>query len=150
MVTKPLTAREDEAWRTFLHTSTRLLARLDDEMRAVHGEAIATFDVLSNLAEAPEKQLRMSDLADQTLFSRSRLTYTVQQLEARGLVERRPDELDGRGVIAALTPDGVARHRELARTHLAGVRRYFIGPVSPEALSALTASLGPMLTELQD
>ena len=148
MSTKRFTAEEEKAWRTFLHASTRLMSRLDDEMRAVHGERLADFDVLSNLSEAPSGELRMSDLADQTLFSRSRLSYTVGQLEARRLVERQKDKYDRRGVTAALTPSGWAHHRKLARTHLQGIRHHFLDPTSPNSRSDLTEALAPILKQL--
>ena len=144
------TREEQEAWRTFLHASTRLMSQLDDEMRATHGERLATFDVLSNLSEAPNGELRMSELADQTLFSRSRLSYTVGQLEARGLVKRRTDPNDKRGVSAALTPSGVAHHRKLAHTHLEGIRQHFLDPTTPTTRSDLTNALAPILKALED
>ena len=144
------TAEEDKSWRAFLHASTRITSLLDDEMRAVHGERLADFDVLSNLAEAPHGDMRMSELADQTLFSRSRLSYTVSQLESRGLVRRTKDERDRRGVTASLTPAGVALHRRLAVTHLAGIRRVFLDPTSVESRSDLANTLAPILRRLED
>jgi DNA-binding MarR family transcriptional regulator len=119
-------------------------------MRAAHGERLANFDVLSNLAEAPDKELRMSDLAHQTLFSRSRLTYTVSQLEARGLVRRQTDLDDRRGVTAVLTSEGLTYHRTLARTHLDGIRQYFLDPTTDSSRSDLTEALMPILDALDD
>jgi DNA-binding MarR family transcriptional regulator len=148
MVTNRFTSEEEIAWRTFLHASTHLFSRLDDEMREAHGERLADFDVLSNLAEAPDGQLRMSDLADQTLFSKSRITYTVTQLERRGLVQREKDKSDRRGITATLTPKGKTHHRRLARTHLQGIRHHFLDPTSPHSRSKLTAALNPILTQL--
>jgi DNA-binding MarR family transcriptional regulator len=150
MSTNRHTTEEQEAWRTFLHASTRLISQLDDEMRATHGERLATFDVLSNLSEAPNGELRMSELADQTLFSRSRLSYTVAQLEARGLVKRQADPDDKRGVSAALTPDGMAHHRKLARTHLEGIRRHFLDPTTSATRSDLSEALAPILNALDN
>jgi DNA-binding MarR family transcriptional regulator len=148
MGTDRFTAEEQKAWRTFLHTSNRLMSHLDDEMKATHGERLATFDVLSNLSEAPNGELRMSDLADQTLFSRSRLSYTVDQLEARGLVARETDPDDKRGVSAVLTPDGVTHHRKLAITHLEGIRRHFLDPTTAVSRTDLTNTLTPILNAL--
>jgi DNA-binding MarR family transcriptional regulator len=150
MATYRFTTEEQEAWRTFLHASTRLMSQLDDEMRATHGERLATFDVLSNLSEAPNGELRMSDLADQTLFSRSRLSYTVAQLEARGLVKRQTDPDDKRGVSAVLTPDGIVHHRKLARTHLEGIRQHFLDPTTSATRSDLSKTLTPILNALDD
>jgi DNA-binding MarR family transcriptional regulator len=142
------TTEEQKAWRTFLHASSRLMSQLDDEMRATHGEPLATFDVLSNLSEAPKGELRMSELADQTLFSRSRLSYTVGQLEERGLVKRQTDPDDRRGVSATLTPKGVAHHQRLARTHLEGIREHFLEPTTPTTRSDLSDALAPILKAL--
>jgi DNA-binding MarR family transcriptional regulator len=150
MRTNRLTAEEEKAWRTFLHASTRLMSRLDEEMRAAHGERLATFDVLSNLSEAPNGELRMSELADQSLFSRSRLSYTVSQLETRGLVTRHTDPDDRRGVTAVLTPDGVDHHRKLARTHLDGIRQHFLDPTSPSARAELLDALAPIIAALDN
>jgi DNA-binding MarR family transcriptional regulator len=148
MGTDRFTTEEQKAWRTFLHASTRLMSQLDDEMKATHGERLATFDVLSNLAEAPNGELRMSDLADQTLFSRSRLSYTVDQLETRGLVTRQTDPHDKRGVSAVLTPDGVTHHRKLAITHLKGIRQHFLNPTTAASRTDLTNTLTPILDAL--
>lgn len=126
------------------------MSLLDDEMRAEHGERLSDFDVLSNLSEAPGKELRMSDLAEQTLFSRSRLSYTVNQLEARGLVERQKDTNDKRGVTALLTPAGQAHHRKLAHTHLRGIRRHFLDPTTQNSRSQLIKALAPILNQLEN
>lgn len=150
MGTNRLTAEEERAWRTFLHASTRVTSQLDEEMRATHGERLATFDVLSNLSEAPNGELRMSELADQSLFSRSRLSYTVGQLETRGLVNRRTDPDDRRGVTAVLTPDGLAHHRKLALTHLDGIRQHFLDPTSTSARSDLVEALAPIVAALDN
>ena len=150
MSTQGFTAEEQKAWRTFLHASTRIMAQLDDEMRAAHGERLATYDVLSNLSEAPSSELRMSELAAQTLFSRSRLSYTVNQLESRGLVRRQADPDDRRGVTAMLTPDGVAHHTELARTHLKGIPLHFLDPTTAITRSKLITALRPILNALDE
>ena len=150
MSTTGLTTEEQKAWRTFLHASTRLMSQLDDEMRSTHGERLATFDVLSNLSEAPNRELRMNELADQTLFSRSRLSYTVGQLEARGLVERQTDPDDKRGVSAVLTAHGVKHHRKLALTHLEGIRKHFLDPTTSATRSDLSKALAPILSALDN
>jgi DNA-binding MarR family transcriptional regulator len=150
MSTDRFTVEEQKAWGTFLHATTRLMSQLDDEMKAANGERLATFDVLSNLSEAPNGELRMSDLAEQTLFSRSRLSYTVDQLEARGLVMRQTDLNDRRGVSAVLTPNGVAHHRKLAITHLEGIRRHFLDATTTATRSDLTNALTPILKALDN
>lgn len=144
-----LSEEEDRAWRTFLHTSTRLMAKLEEELKAAHGETLANFDVLSNLSEAEGQRLRMSDLADRTLFSRSRLSYTVDSLQSRGLVLREPDPNDGRGVYAILTPEGRRLHSRLAPTHVAGIRRHFLSGMTPSAMHQTVVALTPVLENLE-
>jgi DNA-binding MarR family transcriptional regulator len=150
MTSKKFTTEEEKSWRAFLHASTRITSLLDDEMREAHGERLSDFDVLSNLAEAPSRQMRMSELADQSLFSRSRLSYTVSQLESRGLVSRMRHQSDGRGVTASLTSAGVALYRRLAVTHVKGIRRHFLDPTSAGSRLELTAALAPILDGLED
>jgi len=144
-----LTPDELRTWRTFLHASTRLLAELDDEMKKTHNERLTDFDVLSNLSEAPGAVLRMSELAEQTLFSRSRLTYTVSNLEHRGLVSRKPDQQDGRGVEATLTAKGRNLHKKLAVTHVAGIRRHFLDPITGAEQTNLTNALTAIRDHLE-
>ncbi len=90
----------------------------------------------------------MSDLADQTLFSRSRLTYTVDNLEQRGLVVRRRDEDDGRGVVATLSASGRRLHAHLAAIHVGGIRSHFLGPLAKGEAAQLADSLEKVLTNL--
>lgn len=148
MVSK-LTPDEERTWRIFLHVSTRLIAQLDDDLKNAHNERLTDFDVLSNLSEAPGGALRMSELAEQTLFSRSRLTYTVSNLERRGLVTRQPAHQDGRGVVATLTPAGRSLHRKLGATHIAGIRRHFLDWMTAGEQKNLTGALGGTLNHLE-
>ncbi len=145
MTTQRLTSEEDDTWRAFLHASTQVLSRLDDDMKSAHDERLADFDVLSNLAEAQGGVLRMSELAEQTLFSRSRLTYTIGNLERRELVVRKPDPEDGRGVVASLTPSGRQLHKRLAATHVAGIRRHFLDQLTAGDRADLTRALSHVL-----
>lgn len=140
---------ERKTWHAFLHASTRLVAKLDDELRTTHNERLTDFDVLSNLWEAPDGTLRMSQLAEQTLFSRSRLTYTVSGLETRGLVIRKPDAQDGRGVTATLTSAGRRLHKKLALTHVQGIRSHFLDRIPPQQQSQLTDALGHVVDGLE-
>src|SRR4051794_3614666 len=114
-----LSPRELDAWRGFLRVHATLIRELDDELMAAHSLPLVSYDVLVNLEDGP---MRMSDLADTVLLSRSGLTRLVDRLSAQGLIERRPCEDDGRGSLAALTPAGEARLAEARPTHLGGVR----------------------------
>lgn len=148
--TKPrlLTTDEKRAWRALLHTSTQLLEGLDSQLKASTGVSLPDFDVLSNLAEAPEHRLRMRELADQTLFSPSRLTHRISRLEKAGLVARHSSPEDGRGVYASLTPEGRQLHRRLAATHVAGVRGYLLDALTGAEQEQLALLLIKVLDHL--
>lgn len=124
-----LTTDELAAWRGFLQTHARLTRRLDEELRAAHDLPLTSYDVLVQLGGAPGSQMRMSELADAVLLSRSGLTRLVDRLERQGLLERRECPDDARGSLAALTDAGAARLAEARPTHLAGVRRLFLEPL---------------------
>lgn len=107
--------------------------------RCVEGDLIAqqrltlpAFQVLSALAEAPQNRLRMTELADAVLLSRSGVTRLVDRLEGLGLVSRVRVDSDGRGVSAVITERGMERMRTASATHLDGVARYFVSPAEGE------------------
>ncbi|MER3418594.1 MAG: MarR family transcriptional regulator, partial [Chloroflexota bacterium] len=97
------------AWRAFLEAHARLARRLDDELRAGHGISLAEYDALLQLARAPGRRLRMNQLADRVILSRSGITRLVDRLVAAGLVERTTCSTDARGAEAVLTEAGVER-----------------------------------------
>jgi len=102
-----------------------LVRDLDAELQAAHGLALADFEVLLQLRHAPVRRLRMSELADATLLSRSGLTRLVDRLERRGLVYRHRPPEDVRQVWACLSDDGLAALAAAERTHVEGVARRF-------------------------
>lgn len=127
------------AWRSFLRTHTHLLRLLEQDLLAQHKIALGSYDVLVQLAEAPDNRLRMSELAQAVLLSRSGLTRLVDRLQKDGLVERRPDPGDARGLFTVLTEQGRDALRDAATVHLAGVSRLVIDRLS-----------GPELRQLQE
>jgi DNA-binding MarR family transcriptional regulator len=129
------------AWRAFIQTHARLLHRLDEELQAAHAISLAEYDALLQLANAPDRRLRMSALADRVLLSRSGITRLVDRLVADGMVERSACPTDARGSMAAITPLGVGRLRVASKTHLDGVRRYFLDVVSAEEQAIIGTSL---------
>ena len=110
---------------------------LEAELQSEQQLALADYDVLVQLSEAPPDGLRMSELADSVLLSRSGLTRLVDRLVQAGYVDRRPCPDDARGRMAVLTAAGLARLREAAPTHLRGVRAHVISRLSPEELALL-------------
>jgi DNA-binding MarR family transcriptional regulator len=122
----PLTSAELAAWRGLLQVNARVTAALDAQMRSEHGLSISSYEVLMFLADAPNRQLRMSQIADRVLLSRSGLTRLVDRLVELGFVSRCADEADGRGSYAELTDNGLAKFRAAQRTHHEGVRSFFL------------------------
>ena len=134
-----LDERELAAWRGFLATHRQLVAELDSELEREHGLALVSYEVLLHLNEAEDHSLRMGDLADHLLLSRSGLTRLVDRLVARGLVERHSCPSDRRGTYARLTPEGLARFEEARPTHLRGVREHFLSHIPARDLDRLAA-----------
>lgn len=143
-----LDERELGAWRGMLITHSRVIAALDEELEREHGLALGSYEVLLQLAEAPDHSLRMGTLADRLLLSRSGLTRLVDRLATRSLVERNSCEDDRRGTYARLTPAGLVRFEEARPTHLRGVREHFLGRLSDEELDQLAGTWGRVLGPL--
>ena len=118
-----LTDEEQEVWRNLLKSWIVVMEALDRDMGAF-GLTLADYEVLVHLSEADDRQLRMAELADHALMSRSRLTYRVDRLVRKGLVDRRPCETDRRGAFAVITDAGIELLKRAAPIHVLGVRRY--------------------------
>ena len=128
-------------WRTFLRTHTETVRRLERDLAERADLPLAWYDVLLQLAEAPEHRLRMAELADQVLLSRSGLTRLVDRLQFDGLVTRAPYPGDARGTYTVLTEAGLDRLRNAAPVHLAGIREYWLAHFSDDELKQLGALL---------
>jgi len=130
------------AWRAFLLAHARVVRALERELQCEEQLALTDYDVLVQLATAGEQRLRMSELADRLLLSRSGATRLIDRLVTDGLVERASCESDRRGQWAALTPAGYDRLRRAAPTHLRGVAEHFLDRLSADDLAALERMLG--------
>jgi DNA-binding MarR family transcriptional regulator len=130
-----------DAWRAFLVAHARLSRRLDEELRAEHDLSLAEYDALVQLAQAPDRRLRMSRLASLVLLSKSGVTRLIDRLEADGFVERNQCLHDARGAEATLTRAGLDKLREAAVTHLAGIDRYFLATLPEADLAAIERGL---------
>ncbi len=132
---------ETRAWRSFLTASGRLLQRLDEELVAATGLALADYEVLAMLSHSPDGQMRMAALADCVLISPSGLTRRLDRLTQEGLVDRSVCPTDRRGVFAVLTAEGRRRLEAAAPVHVAGVRRYFLDGLDRRQLGVVARAM---------
>src|SRR5512132_4030734 len=133
--TRWLDAEEQKAWRAWLYSSSLLQDRLDRELTHETGISHAYYEILVALSEAPGRAMRMSELAERCLSSRSRLSHAVSRLEERGWVRRQVCESDGRGQLAVLTDDGFAALEAAAPVHVTGVRTHLFDQLSPQQVA---------------
>jgi DNA-binding MarR family transcriptional regulator len=131
-----------KAWRAFLIANTALLRELDEELQERHDCTLGDYDVLIHLANAPERRLRMCDLAHAILLSPSGLSRRVDRLERAGLVSRERSETDARSIEACLTSSGRRFLDRLRPTHRAGIKERFVDRFSDTELETLAELLG--------
>jgi DNA-binding MarR family transcriptional regulator len=134
---EPLTTSELAAWRGFLRTHARLLRHLDRQLTDEQGLPTSSYEVLLRLAEAPRGTMRMKDIADSLLLSRSGLSRVVDELERKGSVERRSCPSDARGTEAVITRSGRSAFRKAQNSHLRSVRAEFLDKLTDKQLRAL-------------
>ncbi|MEU4644975.1 MarR family winged helix-turn-helix transcriptional regulator [Micromonospora sp. NPDC049460] len=137
VMTRWLDPDEQRTWRAFLTASRALMETLDRELQHDAGMPHAYYEILVRLSEAPERRLRMSDLAEASGSSRSRLSHAVARLEAAGWVRREECPSDRRGQIAVLTDEGFATLAAAAPGHVEGVRRHLFDALSPAQVDQL-------------
>ncbi|MBT2407993.1 MULTISPECIES: MarR family winged helix-turn-helix transcriptional regulator [unclassified Streptomyces] len=148
--TRWLDDREMRAWSGFLAASALVNRHLDQQLKDDSGLSHQQYEILVRLAAAPERELRMTELANGLINSKSGLTYQVTQLEKAGLVRRRSCPSDVRGVFAVLTDAGRARLDEAAPGHVRMVRKALIDILTPEQLDALADGLGEVSRRLRE
>lgn len=136
-----LSETELRAWQALLHAYQDVVRVLDLELREAHDLSLAAYDVLLRLARAPDRTLRMHELAERVMLSRSGVTRTVDRLVSKGLVLRLPDAEDGRGTHARLTERGRRELRRAARTHLRGIREHFLSRMGEDQVESVAAAL---------
>ena len=129
-------------WRSFLRSHASVVRDLERELVTEAGLPLGWYDVLLQLAEAPQRRLRMAELADSVLLSRSGLTRLVDRLQAEGLVCRERSIDDARGTFTVLTDAGFERLRAAAPTHLAGIQRHWLAHFDDDELRVLGELLG--------
>ena len=128
---------EQRAWRSYLAATRLLSAAVDRDLQVEAQMPHAYYEILVRLSEAPERTLRMSELAEAAESSRSRLSHAVARLEEAGWVLRESCPTDRRGSFARLTDDGFAALDAAAPAHVASVRRHLIDQLTPEQVRQL-------------
>ena len=147
-MTRWLNEEEQRTWRAFLHASRALWDALDRELQRDAGMPHAYYEILVRLSEAPDRMLRMSDLAQATSSSRSRLSHAVARLEEYGWVRREDCPTDRRGQLAVLTDAGFRVLEAAAPGHVEGVRTHLFDQLTPEQVGQLRQISEAMLDHL--
>jgi len=149
-MTRWLNGAEQQHWRAYLAATQLLADRLQRDLQETHGLSSADYEILVRLSEAEDRRLRMSELADRALSSRSRLSHQVGRMEAAGLVERVACDDDRRGHWAVLTDAGWQTLVAAAPDHVESVRTHLLDPLTPAEFAALgkaCAKVAERLTE---
>src|SRR3954452_3564171 len=135
-----------EAWGSLLRAHATLMRRLDTDLVRETGLALADFDVLAQLAKA-HGELRITELAERALISRSGMTRRVARLVDEGLVRRDRASTDARGVVVALTKAGMARLGETAPVHARGISKLFVAQLDEQELALLERALSKVIVD---
>lgn len=140
---RPISPRDPRfaPWRAFLTAHARITSQLDDELRAEHDLSLAEYDALLTIADTPDRRIRMRQLADRVLLSKSGVTRLVDRLVSDGLVTRCASSDDARGAEAVLTDAGLERLRRASRTHLRGVAEHFLTALKADDIPAVERSM---------
>src|SRR5215210_235849 len=134
------------AWGALLQVHAAVVPVLDHKLVAEAGMPLRFYDVLLELAAASDRKLRMSDLADRVVLSRTRVSRLVDEMASSGLLVRVDNPADGRSAYASLTDLGLRRYRQAAPTYLAGIEEHFAQRLADRELKALAAALQRVLS----
>ena len=141
MTEEHLSEQHLAAWRAFLKAHAIIIDRIDHDLVAAERLPLSSYDVLIELYEAPERRLRMHELAQRVVLSRSGLTRLVDRLEAEGLLTRDRCGTDRRGAYAVITEQGVAALRRAWPVYKRGIVEYFAQWLTPEEAQVLESAL---------
>jgi DNA-binding MarR family transcriptional regulator len=144
-----LSLDEQRAWRAWLSASRLLTDRLNRDLQEQQGLTVADYEILVWLSEAPERRMRMSELAERTLSSRSRLSHQIDRMERAGLVARYECTQDRRGSFAGLTDEGWTTLVAAAPSHVDSVREHLVDALTAEEFRALGAACQKISDRLQ-
>jgi len=148
MLDVPVKSEDDDgvaAWSALLRAHAAVVPVIDTELRRTAGLPLTWYDVLLELNSAPDRRLRMQELGQRAVISRTRVSRVVDELVAAGYVSREPNPDDRRSSFAHLTDEGRRVFRRAAPRYLAAVRSHFAGRLSPEQLRAVREALGTIV-----
>jgi DNA-binding MarR family transcriptional regulator len=148
--TEPLSPTEEELWRAVMRIVRVMPRSLDDDLIRGAGLTASEYTTIMNLSEAPNRELRMADLANATGLSASRTTRLVDDLQSRGLVTKTASSSDARGNIARLTSRGMTKLKSAWPVHVASVRRRFLDCIDASAVEGVASALVAVAAQLED
>jgi len=140
-------APEMAVWRNFQRAHVTIMRRIEAELMERHELPLASFDVLLQLRYAQQHRLRMNDLADRVLISRSGLTRLIDRMEREGLVERHACQSDARGLYAVLTVPGHRRLAGATPTYYRCIRESFLSRIGRDELQQVAATASKLTTD---
>jgi DNA-binding MarR family transcriptional regulator len=146
----PLTAEEEVLWRALMRIVVALPRQLDSDLVRAAGITANEYKALMGLSEAPNRELRMAELASVTGLSASRMTRLVESLQALGFVTKRASTADGRGTVAKLTPRGLAKLKSAWPAHLASVRRRVFDHIDSTTVARAAQAMSGVASQLED
>ncbi|WP_454787726.1 MarR family winged helix-turn-helix transcriptional regulator [Mycolicibacterium lutetiense] len=147
---RTLSAAQERAWGPYIESSLRLETLLDERLREGTGLTLIDYHLLMLLTDATEHRLRMSELAQKMVFSRSRITYQINSMAKRGLVLREPVPEDRRGYRAVLTATGSDALRNAMPLHTESVRELFFDHIRPDEIDCVERVFTRLRGNLQE
>jgi DNA-binding MarR family transcriptional regulator len=147
---EPFSPTEEELWRAVMRIVKVLPRHLDSDLIRDASLTASDYTTIMHLSEAPNRELRMADLAAATDLSASRMTRLVDDLQSRGLVTKTVSSSDGRGNVARLTPRGMAKLKSSWPVHLVSVRRRFFDHLNAATVETVASALSEVAAHLED
>lgn len=145
MAMKQLDDLRNSAWRLFLTAHVKLLDRIEIQLKEAELPPLEWYDVLYTLKQAPDYRLRLSEIADKVLLSRSNLTRLIDRIEAAGLLRRERCLSDRRGAFAVLTEAGLVMQQQMWEIYSAGIAEFFGTPLSDAEISVLKQAFSRLI-----
>jgi DNA-binding MarR family transcriptional regulator len=138
-----------DAWGYLLRLQAEVIGHIEADLKEQGHISLTWYDVLLSLDNAPDRRLRMSEIADRIVLSRSALTRSVDRLQKEGYLKREPCGHDARGAYAVLTKKGVAAVTQARPVYWAGIKKYFADGLTDSELEVLDSSFSKILTHFK-